>query len=542
MRLTHRVLTALLALFLCLSGSAAHTPRFAASAFAEENAPSLEISVAAEPDALVSPDEITLTFALTNESRELLEAVSLTSADALLVEPIGNLEPGASAVYSRSHLLTQEELDNGQVEYIITCVCGSEHFSYPVSAAIEKLDAEPEVEFLRTVSGTQVTADGSATIVYEIHNVGNVPIGAISVNDPLGGFDSRLELLGVGESKVFLQHAAITEDAVSAPVLTYSTAGGEDFYTVRLDELPVTVGFGMLDAYITAGRSLFSHDTSEVVLTLINSGTVDYRNITVYDDIYGGVIADSVSVPAGSEPVEIEHSYPIREDSSYRWRIVGQTSAGDQIDFITNTASVYLDAEGDSPLLSLKAVTAMPEISRAGFVPVRLELTNIGSAMAGQVVIREQSGGKVCELAVVPLGEPTVREILYEVTQSSSLVFTAAYVDSYGQERIAASEPVAVTICRGGQTPAIDDRGNTLYSGIATQIRNPRLFIALLILCVAALLVMIVVLLVNARRLRKQRRARASARKQRIKEEMAKTAPFKPVRAKLKKKSRAKKN
>ena len=142
MRFTHRALAALLALILCLSGGAAHLPLFAVSASAEENAPALEISVAAEPDALVSPDEITLTFTLTNESRGLLEAVSLTSADALLVEPIGNLEPGASAVYSRVHPLTQEELDAGLVEYIITCVCGSEHFSYPVSAAVEKLDAE----------------------------------------------------------------------------------------------------------------------------------------------------------------------------------------------------------------------------------------------------------------------------------------------------------------------------------------------------------------------------------------------------------------
>lgn len=534
MRFKHRALAALTALVLCLLGGATSTPLFAVPSIAETSAPALEILTAADPGEFIAPGETLITFEFVNRSGVHLESVTLTSADGRLSEPIGSLAPGASLSYSRTHTLTEAELDSDKIEYLVECYSGAETIRYPVSVSIRKSSGEPKIEFLRQVSGLSTTDGNSITVVYKIRNLGDVPVTALHVTDPLGAFDVRLEVLEAGSEKVFLQYIQPGENTVSQPVLTYSAAVSEDAYITSLDALPLLPAQGMLDAVITAGRSVFSPDTAEVVLQLINSGNIDYTDIVIYDDIYGGIIADSITVPANSEPVEVAHSYPIREDSPFRWRIVGKTSAGDQIDFVTNTANVYLDAEEGDALLSVKATTSMPKISRAGYVPIRIELTNIGSAMANRVILREETMGEICELAVVPTGDPTIHELRYRVEQNAAPVFSAVYSDRFGQERIATAQPLEIIIGHGGQTPETDDRHSQLFDGIATKMHNAPLFAAMLIFAFLVLCACTVALGVTIHRARAKRKSRIRAIRQRRKEDMAKTARFTPIRKKSK--------
>ena len=541
MQFKHRALAALMTLLLCLTCGAVSSPLFAVPAFAEE-APELEIAVTATPDELFAPGEVTLLFTLTNKTDALLESVSLTSPDGLLVEPIGDMEAGSTQTYTRAHSMTQDELDAGRIEYIITCVSGSDHFSYTVGAAVTKTIAEPEVEFLRQVSSRYSSDTSGVTVIYRLNNVGNVPVTAISVTDPLGGFDDRLELLDAGKSKVFVQHISVNEAAESSPTLTYSPQGSDDVYTVELDPLTIEPAHGMLDASLTAGRSMFAPDTAEVVLQLANGGNVDYLDVVVYDDVYGGVIADSISIPAGGDPVEVAHTYPIREDSIYRWRVTGRTSAGDQIDLITTTERVSLDVENGDPLLTIQATTSMPKINRKGYVPIRLELTNIGDASAVNVRIVEESLGEIRELVVVPTGNPTVYEFRQEIKADATLVFSAVYTDSFGKERIATADPVSIAIGAGGQAPeTADGEISTLFSGISTQMSDSGLFMALLIGSCCVLVVLIGAFAVASRRARIQRKAHAAARKQRLKEELGKTNRFQPLRMRKAEKSNEKK-
>ena len=537
MRFTHRALAALMALALCLLGGAASSPLFAVPVYAEEDAPELEIGAAAAPDVFISPGEAQLTFTLTNRTGGTLEGVCLTSPDGLLVEPIGDIAAGAAQTYTRVHSLTQEELDSGEIRYIITCVSGSDHFSYPVSVPVEKTFAEPEVEFLRQVSSLFCPDGGSVAVTYRLSNTGNVPVTAISVTDPLGAFDGRLELLDVGKSKVFVQYVSVTEAAASAPVLSYSAGTDSDLYTLSLDPLTIEPARSLLDATLTAGRSMFSSDTAEVILQLENRGNVDYLDLTVYDDVYGGIIADSITLPAGGEPVEVARTYPLRGDSAYRWRVTGRTSAGEQIDLITDTENVSLDAAGGEALLTIEASTDMTRISRAGYVPVRLKITNIGAAMASGVRIIEETAGEICELAVVPLGDPIVREIRHAIAEDTALVFSAVYTDSYGRERTATAAPVEITIGHGGQPPLDSETRGLFFSGLATQMPDSWLFMCLLIGSCAVLVALIVVLFITSRRARIRRKAR----RMRIKAEMGKTNRFKPVRLRSDKKINPKK-
>ncbi len=520
-----------MALVLCFSSGANSSPLFAVPAYAEEGAPELHITASAAPEEFIVPGDAVLTFELVNASGNAMEAVSLTAGS--LLEPIGDIAAGASQTYTRTHALTVTELASGRIDYTVTCMVDGEQYSYPVSIPIRRGVADPRVEFLRQVSNRSVSDGGSVTLMYTLRNVGNVPVTAISIADPLGGFDGRLDSLAVGASKVFLHHVSLSEDAVSAPILTYAADGG-NVYTSTLDELPIQLAHGMLDATLAAGRSMFSADTAEVSLQLVNRGNLDYLDVAVYDDVYGGVIADSIRMPAGGEPVEVLRSYPLRQDSDYRWRVTGRTSAGDVIDFVTNTASVQLESVPGDPLLTVRASAGMTRISRRGYVPIRLELTNVGAALATHVRISEAASGEICELAVIPTGDPTVYEFDHLVSQDTTLIFTASYADRQGLERIASAAPIEITIGAGGEMPHGAGNSSMLFGGIATQMQNTPLFVALLAGCCLVLVALVVALVITSRRARAQRKSRAAAIRQRKKEDMARTAPFKPIRKKIK--------
>lgn len=532
MRFKSRALAALVVVALCLFGSGTSMPLFAVSSVAETTAPELEIKLAADPDEFIDSGEAQLNFELTNRSNATLESVILTSSDGLNTESVGEIAPGATLTHSRVHTVTDAELASGSIEYTITCSADSLSYEYPAAASIQKLPSEPQVEFLRHISSRSAIDGNSITIVYKVCNTGYVPISNVAVTDPLGEFSAQLDILEAGADKVFLQYIQPGQDTVSAPVLTYTAETASNVYTTALDALPLQPAQGMLDASITAARSIFTSDTAEVVLQLINTGNLDYTDITVFDDMYGGIIADSIEVPAGSEPVEVERTYPIREDSAYRWRITGRTSSGDQIDFVTNTANLDLDAKEGDALLSVQATTSMPKISKSGYVPVRIELSNIGSAMASNVLLREETTGKICRLAVVPTGDPTVHELRHKVTQNTTLVFSAVYSDRFGQERVATSQPLEITIGPGGQSPETDHSGYSLFGGIATQMHNTPLFVVLLVAACLILASLIAVLIISTRRAYVRRKSQAEAIRQRRREDLAKTAPFKPIRRK----------
>lgn len=525
MQFAKRMLTALTALLL------GFTFALSPAALAEESsAPELEISVSLSPENPSAPVEILLTFTLVNQSDEELRELRLTFADGQIAECADVLAASESATVSQPYALTQAELDAGVVSCIATCETDSGRHSYPVDIELSKTDSQPNVEFRRQFSNRSVTDGGSIAIVYQVTNAGSIPVTALTVEDALGDFSAALDSLEPGASKSFIQYVSPSEDAVSSPTLRYNAgASQQDAYTLRLDDAAITVARSLLDASLTAGRSMFNPDSAEVILRLTNGGSVDYLNLTIYDDIYGGIIADSIRLPAGGEAVEVAHSYPLRGDGTYRWRVTGENAAGDAIDFITDTLTVP-DEGGNDVLLLLSAEAAMTRISRGGYVPVTLSVSNIGSEIASNVLIREESLGDLGELAVVPTGDPTEFHVRLDVRQNATYVFSASYVDPLGQLRVATADPVEITIGAGGQAPERDEPAGSMFDGLPRQLGNSQLFVVLLVGSCVVLIALIVILLITSRRARKQRKVRAAARKQRLKEELGKTAQFKPIK------------
>lgn len=491
----------------------------------------LDINFSVKPGEMVAPGDATMTFVIANKSDYAIQNIYLSSADGLLSEPIGQIGAGETQTLVRSHMVTQDELDEGVVSYYIShdpVDGGTEKISYTVSAPIIKSDPKPEVDFTRQISSDYISKGSLVTITYKICNTGNVPVEAIRIRDSLGDFTGRLEALDVGDAKIFISRVTINDEAVSEPVLEYTVPSG-DTVSRKLDQASIHLSTSALDSSFSVGKSVFDEDTADAILTLTNAGNSDYTDITILDDIYGGVIADSITLPKGGNPVEVAYTYAIRGEAKYRWRITGRSESGEMLDFVTDTMTLGDSAGTPEIAMSITATPRTPKISHAGRVTFDIAIENKGTVMAQNVLLYEISRGEVRTLAVLPTGEPTQCTVSYDVQTDSQFIFCLNYADAAGHSRTVSTAPINVEIGPGGELPEQPGESPAL-SGDSVKIGASSTFKVLLIAVGAILLAMLLVLMITSRRVRRVRRERLAAEKQRLKEELGKTNRFTPLK------------
>lgn len=516
---------------------------FAADAGAEGAGSALSIEFTVQPRVMVAPGEITMTFVIENRSSRTVQNIYIASADGLLSEPIGQLGPGESQTLVRPHTVTQAELDEGLVAYVVSHdpqSPGEEKEAYQVSAVIIKGEPQPNVSFTRQLSSERVPKGGVVTVTYKIANIGNVALSALRIRDGLGDFTGRLEQLNVGDTKTFISRATLNEAAESAPVLEYVVPSGETVMR-RLDPTPIGIANSALEMSFTVGHSVFEKDTVDAILILSNGGNVNYTDITVLDDVYGGVIADAVSIPCGESPVEIAYTYPLRGQGEYRWRVTGTNDAGESLDLRTDTLTVPASTGEQTVDISLSASARTPRISRAGRVTFDISVSNAGTLTAVDAQLYEVNRGQIRKLAVIPIGKPTVCSVSYDVDSSGQFIFCVNYTDAEGLQRAVTSAPIDVVIASDGVRPERWDGAGSVLQGKSVKVGNNRAtFIVLLIIAGTALTVMITILIVVSVRARRERLRQIAADKQRIKEELGRTGSFQTVKSSGKRRRRKK--
>lgn len=475
------------------------------------------IDFSVSPAELVAPGDVTMTFILANQTAGDINNIYLTSADGLLSEPIGSLAAGETHTLTRPHAVTQEELDEGFVRYVLTHdapVPGGEKETHALSAPIRKGDARPDVDFTRQLSSRYVAPGSQLTVAYRVTNNGNVPVTALSVRDALGGFTGRLERLEVGGTRTFISRVTLREPAESAPSLEYSTPSGE-VVTRELDPVPVRLSDGALNAEFSVGRSVFDPNRADAVLVLTNAGSDSYADITVLDDVYGGVIADCVSLPQGGYPAEIATTYPVRGESEYRWRVTGLSQSGEALDFVTDTVVLEEEEQPGAVDIRLNVYTETPRISRAGQVRFNVEIGNEGAVTAKNLLLYEVSRGNARRLAVLPGGDPARFTVSYDVQADSRFIFCLNYEDAEGRARTISAEPIEVAIAAGGADPGTPEELERMARGDSVKFGSSSTFTVLLAVASAALVSMLTILITTSVRARRERRRRASGQRRR---------------------------
>lgn len=494
----------------------------------------LEVGMSAKPNRMVEPTETVLTFTITNISEMDVLNLYLSSEDGVLSESIGELAAGETQSFSRTHNVTESELADGEITYIIShdaLLQGDGRVDYTIHAAIEQELAQPEAEFTRQFSSMSAAAGGTVSITYRVRNSGNVALNNLQLRDSLGDFTGRIERLEVGESRVLINRVSIDEACVSSATLSYQVENqGDTLHSQTLADAPIALANAQIDAALSVDYAGFSEDTAEVVLLLSNEGNVDFRNILISDDMYGGVIADSVQVLSGSDPVEISAAYPLRESASFRWRISGTSETGERIDFLTDTVTLEPLSTAKTAELKAWAETQTPRIRRSGSVKVYVHIANEGNTSVENAVLSEETLGEIRNFAVIPGGSELVRELDVLVEKDMPLQFSVNYTDAEGWHRTSQAEPLEIVIASDGVLP----EGSTVplieFTGVALKIGGSSLFGILLLSAFTMLVILTVILLIATRRAKLEKRMRAAAEKQRRKEEMGRTNRFTPLR------------
>ena len=531
-----RFISALLLCFLAgLFPALEAGPLSAPTAMAEE-APLLEILVSAKPDELVEPGDVTLSFTIVNASQLDAQSVYLSSSDGLLSEPLGQIAAGDTQVFTRTHSVTQAELDAGEIGYTISHddpLDPERKVNYSVHASIRQSDRQPQVEFTRQFSSQVFESGDTVTVLYRVHNSGNVAVHSLRVEDALGDFTGRVELLDVGQSRTLVSRVSLTGDAVSAPTLSYAVDAldGQSF-SQSLSEATLRMAQPRISARLSADYSPFSRNTAEVLLLLENAGDADYMNLRITDDVYGGVIADEVRLCAGADPVAISYSYPVRGDGSFRWRITGMSETGSRIDLLTDTVTLAprkIDLLSD---VQLQATAVTPRIRRAGLVTVQLHIENAGDADVTDLVLSEENLGELRSLAILPADGAIDCAVELDVHESAQYLFRVRYTDAEGWQSTADSGIVEIVIASDGVAPESATGSFIEFSGGSIKFGGSALFAVLMIAGCVTLVVLIVILAVASHRARIQRQLRMAEEKVKRREGAGKArrSPQRPAR------------
>ena len=492
----------------------------------------LKIEFSINPSEIVGPGDVTMTFVITNEGSADIKNIYLTSDDGLLSEPIGQITAGETQTLVRPHAVTQEELNNGCVRYVLShdsAIPGGEKVIHTLIAPVARGDVRTDIDFTRQLSSQYVAAGEQLTITYRITNNGNVPVSAIYVRDALGDFTGRLEQLNVGATRTFISRVTINMESQSSASLEYRVPSGETI-TRRLEPVVIRLSHSVLNSEFSVGRSAFDPERADAVLMLTNVGNDDYSDITVLDDLYGGIIADGVSLPHGGSPVEITFTYPVRNEREYRWRVTGVSQAGEALNFVTETLTLPGEDAPKAVDIRMDIAPRTLRINRPGSVVFDITLANSGTAFARNLRLYDVNRGAARELAVLPTGEPSRFTVSYEVHQDSEFIFCLDYTDPDGHSRTISADPIQITISPSGAAP--EPLGSELMQleGESVKPGNGSTFTILLIVASAALVSMFTILLVTSIRARHDRRLRIAEQKRRIHEELGKTATFTPVK------------
>ena len=537
MRRFAALLAALALAFLCAGGFAMPAAR---AEGAEPTQPPLrhvlDISFSVSPAALVEPGAVTLTFTIANTSEYDAENVYISSSDGLRTEPLGQIEAGDSRTFSRAHDVTEAELEAGRITYIFSHdgVAGDpDTVNYTVDCPIERAIARGEVEFTRQFSAAYARPGDVVTITYRVRNAGNVPIADLRVDDAPGEFAGRADSLDVGETRLFTSRVSVEDVTTSAPRLRYTVpaeGGGER--EVTLSEARILLADEQLTATLALDRETARvGETVTATLTVMSLGNVSFYDLAVYDESFGGLVADSLEMEPGTQTLTIQRQYPVRGDATYQLRVRALSSSGAIIETLTEPVSLRALPAGSGADISVYAEAVYPQIAAAGDVPVDVYILNEGDESARDAVLTEASTGtQLRAFDFLAARFTTHRRVYVPVSQTGELTFSVRYVNAAGVARTVESPPVLVEIARGGQR--LDQIGESApYSGQSVKISENPTFLFMLGGAALLLIALAVALLITSRKQRRQRREKLEKQRRQRQEELGKTNRFTPVRA-----------
>jgi uncharacterized repeat protein (TIGR01451 family)/gliding motility-associated-like protein len=271
-------------------------------------------------------DVLNYTIVVTNTGNVTLSNVVVVDPLTGLNQTIASLAPTASQSFNTSYVVTQVDLDKGEVLNIATAS------ALNIAVKDEVLiiaNSMPAIEVTKTADLTRFSQIGQ-TITYTIivKNVGNVTLGNVIVSDPLTGFEDIIENLAPGQSVTFQTKYQVTaEDLEKGSIVNVVNAfskspkddqiDGSDSVTVGSTFTPIIAVDDDLGEYPVDFGGVLGNILGN---DLLNNKPVDWKDVNFEFSELAGIVGLLINengelslVPGLNPPGEYVLKYVLRE-------------------------------------------------------------------------------------------------------------------------------------------------------------------------------------------------------------------------------------
>lgn len=354
----------------------------------------LKIAVELSADKLAEPKEITVSIQVTNSGEtDMPGPMTLYYPNGKQVEEFGSptLTAGSSKSWSGPWQVTQSQLENGKLTFKLKYSLLNEageiiNKTVNFSKAIEYTGAVTNVEINRTITPTIARKGQEVTVTYDVINAGNVDITDVVIKEHknISTKQGKIDVVPAGEKASYSFTATMgTKDLTSQATITYKASGK----TQTDKKAAATIKYGQvkLSADLKADKKGgAAGDTVKLTLTLKNSGTVDYQNISVTDPTLGEVFAGQ-AITAG-KTVTLEKDIVIANTADYQFTVKGQDATGTDVETATERVTITAVDPSQVVVLAVEA-TADREVvyQLPGTVKFKVKVTNTSAVEATDV-------------------------------------------------------------------------------------------------------------------------------------------------------------
>ncbi|WP_081610482.1 DUF7507 domain-containing protein, partial [Mariniradius saccharolyticus] len=271
-------------------------------------------------------DVLNYTIVVTNTGNVTLSNVVVVDPLTGLNQTIASLAPTASQNFNTSYVVTQADLDKGEILNIATAS------TLTIAVKDEVLtiaNSMPAIEVTKTADLTSFSQIGQIiTYTIIVKNAGNVTLGNVIVSDPLTGFEDIIEILAPGQSVTFQTKYQVTaadleKGSIVNVVNAFSKSpkddqiDGSDSVTVGSTFTPIIAVDDDLGEYPVDFGGVLGNILGN---DLLNNKPVDWKDVNFEFSELAGVVGLLINengelslVPGLNPPGEYVLKYILRE-------------------------------------------------------------------------------------------------------------------------------------------------------------------------------------------------------------------------------------
>lgn len=459
------------------------------------------VEVTADPAELSEGGPVLLTFEVSNHSDFELHEITIGLDNAIFtIEGMEDcvIPPGGSATFPLLYEVPDSRIGLELLFQVNWLQYGEPHtLEVPVTIARA---IEPVISIQRTVSSAYAKQGETITLTYELSNDTKFDMTNITVIDEQISDNPifRNHTLNAGgtltQSFVYTMG---TEDAVSAPIVTYEVNGKTKTFSA-IDPVTLSMVNVQIDLRVEMGTPTAAG--VPFTITAVNNGNQTVNEIQITDELSNLVNGDPFSLSPGEDrtlsylvvPVATE---PVR---NVAFRLTGVDALGSKYEPAYETTYEVHPFVDDSQL----DVVLLPEIlepwtAQTGAVRVRVTIRNGSAVELTDAVLMESTLGDLATYERLAAGDTVFEESLV-IGSPRNLTFSIKGTDPAGTERQLTSAMLTVAYPTATETPLPSPTPTVaptsgLLSGLNSTLTTVLIGVGvILLLCFVALVVLAV--------------------------------------------------